>query len=259
MIPLLMLVAVQAPPPFSGSEAERFAACAALVEKNAATAQIQADQWRAGGGGLPARQCLGMAFAAQEKWAAATAAFEQGAREGEMRRDGRAATLWVLAGNAALAGGEAAAARSHLARALALPVLDGPLRGEAHLDRARAHVALNDLPAARLDLDQALKLAPGDPMAWLLSATLARRQADTARAEKDIAEAVRLAPDNAPVAFEAGNVAALVGASEAAKTAWAQAAQAAPQSDAGRAAAAALARLATDAKFPLSGPERETP
>ncbi len=247
LILISLLLAAQ-PLPFTGPDADRFDQCAKLVDADPVKAEAEAERWRGGGGGVPAQQCLGMAFAAQARWAPAMAAFEQGAREAEIRRDGRAATLWVLAGNAALGGDDAAAARNHFDRALALPVLAGAMRGEAHLDRARAHVALHDMVPARADLDAALKLVPADPMAWLLSATLARRQSDLPRAEKDIAEAVRLAPDDPAVAYEAGNVAASAGAEEAARTAWNEAVRLGPDTPAGKDARAALERLAAPSK-----------
>jgi tetratricopeptide (TPR) repeat protein len=238
-----LLLAAQALP-FTGTDAARFEACTALLAADPAKAVADAERWRGGGGGPPAQQCLGMAFAAQERWAPAVAAFEQGAKEAELKRDGRAATLWVLAGNAALGGNEAAAARNHFDRALALPVLEGAFRGEALVDRARAQVALADMAAARADLDAALKLVAADPMAWLLSATLARRQSDLPRAEQDIAQAARLAPDDASVALEAGNIAKLAGADDAARTAWEQAIKLEPEGAAGQSAKAALDRLA---------------
>jgi len=131
-------------------------------------------------------------------------------------------------------------ARGYFDRALALPVLSDAMRGEAHLDRARAQVAVGDVVAARTDLDAALKLVPRDPLGWLLSATLARRQADLPRATKDIAEAAMLAPNEAPIAYEEGNIAALAGATDRARMAWQRAVTIAPESDAGQAAALAL-------------------
>ena len=89
----------------------------------------------------------------------------------------------------------------------------------------------------------ALKLVPADPLAWLLSATLARRTGDLARAQADIGEAMKRAPDDAAVALEAGNIAILSGAEAAARTAWAAAIKASPDSPAGKAAADALKRL----------------
>ncbi|WP_231639012.1 hypothetical protein [Sphingomonas profundi] len=243
MIPLLFALATTVAGPATPVDPTiaRFDRCAALAKADPAKAAAEADAWRLGGGGLPARMCLGLAYAAQERFGPAAVAFEQAAREAEIQRDGRAATLWVQAGNAALADGDAGKARGFLDRALALPVLSSAQRGEAFLDHARAQVAVGYLDAARTDIDQALALVPRDPMAWLLSATLARRQSEGPRAAKDIAEAARLAPDEAAIAYEEGNVASLLGKPEEARAAWARAAGRDADSPAGRAAAMALA------------------
>ncbi|MDB5688179.1 MAG: hypothetical protein JWL91_55 [Sphingomonas bacterium] len=218
----------------------RFETCVALAKTDPARAAAQAEAWRVVGGGLPARECLGIALAAQERWAPANIAFEQAAVDAEIQRDGRAANLWVQAGNAALAGDDPSKARAAFDRALKLPVLSDAMRGEAHLDRARAAVELNDLRAARADIDQSLKLVPADPLAWLLSATLARRQKDKDRAGTDIAHAAQLAPDDPAVIFETGNIAELRGDRTAAQAAWARAAEKDPEGPAGKAAMAAL-------------------
>ncbi len=68
-----------------------------------------ANAWRAEGGGLPPRQCLGLACVALERWAPAATAFEQAARDAEAAQDPRRADFWVQAGNAWVAAGEAAA------------------------------------------------------------------------------------------------------------------------------------------------------
>ena len=237
VLPLLAQLAVA---DMSGDAASRFEACVALTRSDPRRAAAEADSWRLKGGGIPAGQCLGLAFVAQERWVPATAAFEQAARSAEIDRDGRAATLLVQAANAALAGDDAAHARALLDRALLLPVLVGQMRGEAFLDRARAGAALRDYPAVRADLDKAAALVPQDPLLWLLSATLARRQNDLPRAGKDIAEALRLSPDDASVAYEAGNIAAVSGQAEAATLAWKQAVKLDADSAAGRAAAGLL-------------------
>ncbi len=170
-------------------------------------------------------------------------AFEQAAKASEADGDGRSARLWVLAGNAALAGNDAAKARGHFDSALASGILKGGEAGEAHLDRARARYAMGDGKAARLDLDAALKLVPADPLAWLLSATLARKDGDLKRAQTDIIEATKRAPDDASVANEAGNIAMMSGAEEEARASWAEAVRIKADSPAGKAAAAALAQL----------------
>jgi tetratricopeptide (TPR) repeat protein len=241
---LLLLAAEAATPSPSPSEA-RFDACVAFTETDPAKALDDANSWKIGGGGVLARQCEGIAYAALRRWIPAATAFEQAARMAEREKDSRAPRLWVQAGNAALAAGDYAKSRSNLDAALATGTLEDAEAGEAHLDRARAAVALNDNGAARADLDAAAKLVPADPLAWLLSATLARRAGDLGRAQKDIAEAAKLAPDEASVALEAGNIAILSGADLAARTAWEAAVKASPESPAGKAAANSLKQLGT--------------
>jgi len=257
MIPILLILAAQTPalspvPSAAPSAAEqRFDDCVALVETDPTKAIATADAWRIAGGGVAARHCLALAYAAQGRYVPAAVAFEQAARDAERERDKRAANLWVQAGNARLAAKQPELARPAFDAAFAHGTLTGERLGEAHLDRARARAALNDNPAARSDLDKALKLVPADPLAWLLSATLARRMNDLPRAQTDIAEAAKLAPDDASVALEAGNIAILSGAPEAAKVAWQGAVKNQPDSDAGKSAKAALATLEADmAKAP---------
>lgn len=221
----------------------RFADCVALTEKDAAKALEVAGTWQVEGGGVLAKQCAGLAYASLRRWLPAATAFQQAAEEAERNRDARAARLWVQAGNAALAAGDMVKAGQFLDAALSANELKGAEAGEAHLDRARARVSLNDPAAARADLDMAIKLVPEDPLAWLLSATLARRSGDLPRARIDIVEAVKRAHDDAAVALEAGNIAVLSGSDDAARTAWEAAIKASPDSPAGKAAADALKRL----------------
>lgn len=246
MIPPLLLllapVAAAAGPPPSPAEA-RYDACVALVERDPARALAEAEGWRLSGGGVPARQCAGLAYAAQQRFPAAATAFEQAAREAENRHDARVVLLWVQAGNAALAGGDPGRARGFLDAALARGELAGDMAGEAYLDRARARVALGDMTGARNDLDQAVMLVPADPLGWLLSATLARKMGDLPRARTDIAEAFKRSPDDAGVALEAGNIALLSGHDDAARTAWQAAVANQPGSPAARSAAEALKQL----------------
>ncbi len=196
--------------------AARFDACTALVQSDPVKAIAEAEAWRDSGGGMAARVCLGLAFAAAERWAPAALAFEQAARAAELDRDGRAADLWVQSGNASLAGDDPGKARLAFDRALALPGMSDAMRGEALLDRARALVETRDLPAARADLDAALALVPSDPMAWLLSAALARREGKLDRAHSDLAEAEKRAPGEAAIADERARIDGVQAPAEAA-------------------------------------------
>ncbi len=216
--------------------------CAALAASDPLAAERRATMDRSATG----RACLGLALSGQQRFAQAAPAFEEAARVSELARDGAAARYWALAGNAWLAGQNAEKSRAALNAALAAGTLTGLERGEAALDRARALVALGDTDAARADLDLALKDAADDPLAWLLSATLARRTGDLGRARADIAQALRRSADDAQVQLEAGNIAAASGDEAGARAAWTEAARIAPDRPAGQSAARALTQFAAN-------------
>lgn len=239
MIPIFLALAAAEATPSAES-------CAALVKSAPEKAVEMAESWRLKGGGLPARQCLGLAYARLERWAPAATAFEQAAMEAETAKSPALADFWVQSGNAWLAAGDAAKARRAFDAALAVTSLTGELRGEAHLDRARAAVALGDLASARADIDQGLKLAAGDPFAWYLSSALALREEKVARAREDIAKAVSLAPNEPDLLLHAGTVAGVAGDVAAARDFYQRAVRAGPNSAAGKAAEAALASNAED-------------
>ena len=244
ILSLLALAAVQTSPapPDPGVEA-RLRSCTALVRTAPQQAADTANAWLAERGGLPARQCLGLAYVALQQWPAAATAYATAAREAESAGDASRADFWVQAGNAWLAAGEAPRALQALDAALATPNLTQELRGEAHLDRARVQVALGQAGLARTDLDRALQLVPADPFAWYLSAALARRQNDAARARADSARARQLAPDNPDILLLAGTIAGEAGDMAEAERLYRQVATGAPDSDAGRQALASLATL----------------
>ena len=240
MIALLLLASE---PAVASDDATRFEACAMLADTDPARAVDEASTWRLAGGGVLARQCEGLAYVTQKRWIPAAAAFEAAAREAEIKSDGRAAVLWVQAGNAALAGNDPAKATTYFDGALARGQLTAEALGEAHLDRARARAAMGDMKGARADLDLAIKHVPADPLGWLLSATLARKMNDLPRAQADIGEAAKRSPDDASVALEAGNIAVLSGRDDAARTAWEAAIKLSPNSPSAKAATESLARL----------------
>lgn len=230
--------------PVPDKYAAKFQACLDQAIEAPDKAVVFAQQWRIDGGSFYARNCMGFAYARAERWAPAIVSFEQGAdeaeRNGEMVQSGR---LWAQAGNAALAGGDAAKARDDFDAALVRGLPDGVEKGEVHLDRARALVALNDAKGARDSLDIALEQVPQDPLVWLLSATLARRSGELKLAQAHVARAVQLAPDDASVALEEGNIAILTDQEDVARSAWQRAVKLAAQSPAGKAAADNLSRL----------------
>ena len=234
-----------APPrnPAASAVETRYRACIDQIRGNAEAAVAAANAWRTEGGGVHARMCLGLALAALERWPQAATAFEQAAREAESAQDPRRADFWVQSGNAWLAAGDSARALQAFDAALATPNLTDPLRGEVHLDRARALVSQGNVAAARAEIDRALQLVPDDGFAWYLSAALARRENNLARAGTDIARARALAPDNPDILLLAGTMAGLAGNMAEAERLYRRVAEGAPDSDAGRAARASLATL----------------
>ena len=258
---LLALAQPYGPPgPMPETEEGRAADCQAAVRKNPQAALANANRWRAAGGGLHARQCIGLAYVELGQWAPAATTFEQAAQEADRAGEPRGTDFWVQAGNAWLAAGEMPRAIQALDLALKSKHLTPELRGEVRLDRARALVAQNKLVEARADLDQALELVPADPMAWYLSAELARRQKDLARARADIERAQQMARDNPEVLLLAGTIAGQAGDMAQAERLYRQVAERAPDTAAGRAARESLASAAEgEAATPASPPTPPPP
>ena len=215
-------------PAFGEDAKARWSRCVELAIGDAQAGEQEAQSWAREGGGYFARHCLGVALANQNRFAEAAGAFQDAAREAEAAKDSHQSDFWAQAGNAWLAAGDPAKARVALDAALASGGLSGDALGEAYLDRARARVAEGDYSGARSDLDRAVVAAPTDPLAWLLSATLARRMVDRARADADIREALRLAPEDASVQLEAGNIAAMRRDEVGARAAWTRVIELAP-------------------------------
>lgn len=201
----------------------RFDACMDMATDDPPSGIVAANEWLIAGGGYFARHCLGFAYAKDGRWKAAADAFVSAARDAERATDVRAANLWTQAGNAALASGDATLALTYFDAAMAQGVSAGLLLGELHLDRARALVIAGKTDEAEAAFAEAHRLVPEDPLAWLLSATLARRLGKLERAQADIDIAARLAPRDPEVALEAGNIAATAGKYDIARRNWTQA------------------------------------
>lgn len=243
ILPLLALAAVQTPP--AQADNARLRACTELVRTAPQQATDAANAWLAepGSARLSARRCLGLAYTALEQWAAAATVYQQAARDAEAANDPARAGFRVQEGNAWLAAGDAPHALQALDAALAIPNISQALRGQAHLDRARVQVALGQADRARQDIDRALQLIPADGFAWYLSAALARRANDQVRALTDIARARALAPDNPDILLLAGTMVGQAGNMAEAERLYRRVVELAPDSEAGRAAAASLATV----------------
>ncbi len=238
--------------PVAPAMAPRLAACIDAAEQGATAGMGRARNWVAEApGDADAWHCLGFAEAQAGDYRAAADAFEKGAAVASAEA---AARLWAQAGNAAMADGDSRRGVAALDRALAVASFTGFARGQALLDRARGRVALGELAPARVDLDAALLLTSADPLAWLLSATLARRMEDMPLARAHIAEAARRSPDDASVALEQGVIAALAGNDADARSAFQRVRLIAPESRQALAAADYLRQL----DDPAAGPRDQS-
>jgi tetratricopeptide (TPR) repeat protein len=233
---------------------DRLALCRQEARVDPATAMVTASLWLAesqGPGRSAPQQCLGFAYTSLLRWDAAESAF-LAARQALLPGEHAArARLAGMAGNAALAGNrnEAALAAFDLARQDAQAAGDLVLAGSVEADRARALVALGRLNQAAEALARARQDAPQDASAWLLSATLSRRQERLDEALGQIRTAAALAPDDPAIGLEAGLIAALSGQDEAAETSWRAVLASSPDSPEASVARDYLAQLAPPAEL----------
>ena len=199
------------------------------------------------------QQCLGYAYTLLLRWEAAESAF-LAAREAELAANSfRRAQLATMAGNAALAESraDAAIAALDLAAADAEASGDAGLRSIVETDRARALVLQGNESEAEAVLAAARTLDAQNAMAWLLSATLARRLGKLGEAQGLIETAAALAPNYPEVGLEAGVIAMLQGRENAAQASWRSVVAIEPNSE-----AAATAR---DYLSQVAGPAAEAP
>lgn len=207
-------------------------------------ARALAEEWVARTSGAQratGQHCLGVAAGNALDWAAAAIAFAA-ARDGAADSRFRA-RMAVLAGSALLAQDRAADALAVLDAAQGESAADPSLSGEIELERAVALVRLERLAEAGVALAQARGLRPEDASAWLLSATLARRQGDLPAAQRHIERAATLDPRDPAIGLEAGVIAALGGQDEAARKSFASVIAAAPDSEQAASARSYLAQL----------------
>lgn len=242
-----------APPPLPDRPRSRLEFCLDDASSSPVDAIDDAEAWRHVTSG-PAQAepllCLGAAHARLEHWGEAEQAFLAGRDAAAPGDSAMRARLGAMAGNAALAQGafEQALTTLDLARNEASGAGDIRLTGEIAIDRARALVALKRNDDAAKALVEARTTAADNALAWLLSATLSRREGKLAEAQAQIAAAAELAPRDPEIGLEAGVIAMLAGNEAAARRSWQSAIDTAPQSQAATTARGYLAQLAAPAQ-----------
>jgi len=190
-----------------------------------------------------ANHCLGKAFATAGRWGEAESAFLAAMAATPEKHGAVRGRLGAMAGNAALAAGAIERALGLFDQALTATGNDAPLAGAIQLDRARALVALKRMDDAATALAAARTALPANAEAWLLSATLARRQNRLDEAQSQIEQAAALLPLDPEIGLEAGVIAMLAGREEAARKSWQSVLAAAPDSAAAETARGYLAQI----------------
>lgn len=223
--------------------------CVAQVDNDAEQAADLARAWLAKGAARAGEQaeanlCLGLAEARLGAWDEAEKAF-LAARDAAGADRQLRTRLGAMAGNAALAAGanDRALAALDGARADVAGLADPALATSIALDRARALVGLKRLDEAGTALAEARTTSPDNAEAWLLSATLSRRQGNLAAAQEQIVRAAELMPIDPAIGLEAGVIAVLAGHDEAARKSWQSVVAAAPDSREAQTAKGYLAQL----------------
>lgn len=211
-----------------------------------------------------ANHCLGTAASELGLWEDARSAFLAAHDETPEDEPRARARFAALAGNAALAGGDAEGALTLLAQAEADARAAGstPLEAIAAIDRARALVSLGRGEEGLAALDAATTLAPANAEGWLLKATLLRRLDRLGLAQEAIEAAGKLTPTNPEVGLEAGLIAVLAGRDEAARASWQSVLDLQPESLAAATAKDYLAQLgppAAEAPAPAQATEEQEP
>lgn len=252
------------PSPTSAPTSTWLESCFAQLESDPARAHAMAQIRRSETSGTDrvlANHCLGTAASELGLWDDARAAFvaaRDETPEAEIRMRARFA---ALAGNAALASGDATGALGLLALAErdARIAAAAPLAALAAIDRARALVTLGRSDDALAALEAATTLAPGRSEGWLLKATLLRRIGQLDEAQAAIERAALLSPADPVIGLEAGVIAMLAGREDAARQSWQSVIDLAPESLTAATAKDYLAQLGPATETAPTAPEAEEP
>lgn len=249
---LILLQTAQPAPtkPLPSLDQLQFEECTMLARTDPASAVMEASLWTQQGGDYLAKACHGLALANDFRFADAAPLFIEAARGADSKSDVHGARFWAQAGNAYIAEGMAADALGALDTALRSTAPTGGERADVEVDRARALVLLNRSDEASAALTNARQLAPENGTAWLLSATLARRMNKLPDALGFVQTAASLAPRDAAVALEAGNIAIAAGDEVAARKQWKQVVAMSPASRQAKTAQAQLAALGAETGAP---------
>lgn len=233
---------------FSNPTSEWLSECLDLVDQDAARAHTKAQIRRnetSGADRVIANHCLGLASTELGLWQDAQTAFTAARDETPSDEPRARARAGIMAGNAALIGGNTQGALDlfETARADARTSASATLEAAASSDAARALVALERYEEALIALDTATSMEPQNGESWLLKATLLRRLDRLEEAQSAIETAVSIAPMEGQIGLEAGVIAVLSGREDSARQSWQSVIDTQPDSLAAQTAKEYLAQI----------------
>lgn len=209
--------------------------CLRLAETRPPEGLALADAWLDTGGGGPARHCQAIALNTLERFADAARTLELvaddiRAGDGLLSRldpesnDFKALHAGVLAqaGNSWLLAGDTEQAQTLFGRALEAGPDENYVRLELLIDRARAAGGGKRYAVALADLRTALAIDPDRADALLYAATAARHLDQLDEALGHIENALDKRPDWPQALLERGNIKALFGDDDGARSDWLQ-------------------------------------
>ena len=238
------------------AEPSRLQQCLDLAMQRPADGIDMAENWLVAATTMTeraqAKQCKALGLTRIDGWGEAAVLFLSARDDTPANEPGERARLGALGGNALLVSGDLEGGLSalDLAHPEAHKAGDGKLNGLIQIDRARALVALGRNDEAAAALEEARAELPDNPQAWLLSATLSRRQGKLVEAQRQIERAADLLPIDPEIGLEAGVIAVLSGRDAAARLSWLSVIKAAPGSPSAKTAQGYLDQLGLPAASP---------
>jgi len=232
----LLATALAAAPVLAGGPVRDLATCQRLAETAPAQALFETREWLAQGGAREAKLCRAAALFHSGDFAAAGQAFEELVTAGAGESDRQIANLLDRAAWAWVRAGDTVRADQLYTKALARLPDDGelridrgiaraegkkyreaiedftgvlkrqPRRADAYFYRAAAYRALNDLKNALADVEQSLRLKPGDAEAQVLRGTLRALGGDATGARLDWRDVIKREPESASAKEAAENL-----------------------------------------------------
>jgi tetratricopeptide (TPR) repeat protein len=222
-----------------GDEA-RYDDCMSLANRDPAAAAQVARDWRAQGGGFPARHCAAAALEQAGEFVKSGTALEALVRDmpaGDRR--GLRAGILAQAGRVWLRANEVERAYDAFNAALAIR----PGESELRLQRGLANALLGRYFDAIDDLNAVIDREPANGDALVLRATAYRQLGSVALATDDVERALASNPDHPDALLERGILRQLANDGDGARQDWQRLIRLAPKSEAAQAARENLENL----------------